>query len=311
MAITDNTFTGTELEAAIKATPSLIDIIKGAAKNNKLTIRSEQEETDFVKNVEEQIVSKKTKEHADAIEKDVKELTGIDKKDANEKYYDYLKRALAEKLSAIKPLEDKLKELQEKGGGTDADKARIKQLEQAIVDKKKEYDQKTADLTKHIHELKVASSIDSSLASIRSKYKKDIPESIIKVVEAQVRQELINASKIQDDGTITFLDDKKEVIVNPTDYKPKTAEAILGDRLKDLIDTGKQQEGSGSNEGSQGAGGQQQQQQTGSLKRITVVPGTVKNKQQLTEHLMQNGYTADSKEFSEDFDKFGKGLPLR
>jgi hypothetical protein len=110
MAITDNSFTADELNAAITAKPELIETLKGTLSGKSFVVKTAEEHQAFITEHEGIVAGKKTKEHADLLEKDVLELTGIAKL-PNEKYYDYFKRATAEKLAATKALESELAEI--------------------------------------------------------------------------------------------------------------------------------------------------------------------------------------------------------
>ena len=310
MPITDNSFTGQELEAALKANPALMTIVKGTLTDQKMTVRTEAEETAFATNLESSIVAKKTSEHATALEADVLELTGIKKKGSDEKYYDYFKRAVAEKLASVKALEAELTELKGKHNPSEVDKKRIQQLEAAVAEKEAALQTKTTEMSQKILELQAGSQIDAAIAEFRAQYRKDIPESVSKIVESQIRQQLLAKAKMQDDGTLTILDEKGEVIVNKADYKPEQVKNIIKGQLTDLLDPGRQQQGAGSSSQSQqqqGAGGGG----GGSFTRLTALPSDIKSKTALTDHMLKAGYLDGSKEFSEDFDKLGASLPLK
>lgn len=311
MAITDKNFTGQELAEALKETPSLMDIIKGVLKVEKVTVRSEAEETAFVTNLETTTISKKTKEHAEALEKDVKELTGIEKKDDQEKYYDYFKRAVTEKLGSVKKIEDELELLKKSHTPSEADKKRITQLEDELTKLKTETTTKLQAKEKEVLDLKVGGEIEVAMAKVRATYKQDIPADIIKVVEDNLRAELIANAKYQDDGVLTIIGSDKNVILDPATYKPQNVENIITERLKSVIDEGKKQTGAGSGEGTQGKNQQAQGASGKAFTRLTATPASAKTKVQLSTHMLTLGYLQDSKEYQEDYDKFAATLPLR
>jgi hypothetical protein len=307
MPITDNTFTAAELEAALTANPNLLNEIKTPLVARKFVVQDEAEHNAFKTNLETTVSSNLTKTHADKLEADVLELTGI-KKDANEKYYDYFKRATTSKLSAVKQLETELEALKKNPNPSAQDKARIEQLEQGIADK----DKAIADLQKEsatkIKTLSVGSVIDAAIAGLRSKYRADLPASMIELAEKKIKDDLIAAAEVQDDGTITFKGADGKVTLD-AGYKPKAADALVAEMMKDVIDAGKQQTGAGSKEGSQGpAGGTGK---AGEKVVVTSLPAEVKTKVDLSSFLLKSGYLDGTEDFTKAFDTLGANLPLR
>lgn len=307
MPITENTFTPEELTSALTANKdALLPIVKSVLGNGfKFTIQDETEHNSFKQNFEADVIARKTSEWAQNLEKDVKELTGIEKESANEKYYDYFKRATKAKLDSVTRLEAELATLKDKSNPSEADKKRIQQLEAGIQEKETTYKAQLQEKDGIIHSLKVGNELQSALAKLRANYKADIPASIVEIVENTAIQQLTKSAKFQEDNKLTFLNDKGEVIVNPANYQPQTAEALLKDMLKDLIDAGRTATGTGTGNNSQ------QQQQQGQTGPITAIPADVTTKVLLTAYLLKQGLTQGSKEFDEAFNKFGANLPLR
>lgn len=310
MPITENSFTAPELKAALEANrDALLPVVRGVLGNDfKFVVQDEAEHNTFKTNFEADLVGRKTSEWATQLEKDVEEMTGIKKKDAQEKYYDYFKRATGEALAERNTLKTELDSLRAKGNPSEADKKRIQQLEQGLQQKETEYRTQLQERDKRIHELQVGTELQNGLAKLRTRYKKDIPQDIIDTVEGVALQSLIGIAKIQDDGKITFLDAEGKPIVDPTNYQPQTGEKLLETKLASLIDTTKKQEGAGSGPGSAGPAGQGG---GAGAPKWEGMPATVKTRIQLTEHLLHLGFTQGSDDFNKLFDEHGKGLPLK
>jgi len=313
MAITENTFTGDELKQALSTNKdALIPIVKGVLGSDfKYVVQDEAEHNTFKQNYEADVIARKTSEWAQNLEKDVKELTGIEKTDPNEKYYDYFKRATKTVKESVAPLQAELDRLKAAGSPSAADKQRIKQLEDAIVEEKGKYSTELEKANKRIHELTVGNNLVTALAQIRAKYKKDIPQTIIETVEKVTLQELIGIAKVQEDGKVTYMDKEGKPLVNKSTYQPLTELELLEDRLKDLIDVGRQQGGAGSGEGTQGGGTGGAGGQGEPPAEIKDIPATVKTKKDLTEYLLSLGWTTSHPKWSETFNKFGAKLPLK
>jgi hypothetical protein len=303
MPITENKFTADELKAAATANPELINVVKGYLTTDaKMIVRTEDENKIYETNFEARIAANVTSQHAQKLEADVKELTGVDKTDANEKYYDYFKRATKQALESVNTVKAELETLRGKANLTEAEKARIQQLQQAVIDKENTWKEKYTALEKKNADIQAESLIRADLAKLRQFYKPDLPASVIQILEENAVKELLATSSMQGDGVLTFLNDKKEVIVDPTLYKPKTAEAILKEKFKDIIDPGKKQEGAGSSGagGAQGgSGGGANGAQGGSAFAWAGIPAGVKSQTGLTKHLISQGILQDSKEWLE------------
>lgn len=332
MPITENNFTAAELQTALKATPDLMKVVKEtlAGGDYKMVVHTPDEHTTYLKNYEENVVSKKTSDHATKLEKDIKELTGIDKKTPDEKYYDYFKRAVTEKLSAYSNLEKELSDLKAKGGNTsEADKGRIKQLEEALDKTKKEWSDKLAAKTGEVSDLRKEYRLKEIVAELRASYKKEIPQSVAEIMEKAVIDQTKKEMAFQEDGAETLIDPAKnnEVILDPTTYKPLAVAAKVKERLKDLIDTGRQQTGAGTAAATQAqqqaAPGQQQQGQPGAngakgyafklpaAQTFQSPPADVKTKVALGDHLAHLGIPKGTEDWDQLMSTHGEKMPLR
>lgn len=303
MALTENTMTGEEFAAAIDANPDILTVVKGTLAQREYVVQDKTEHQSFLTNHENVVSQKITKNHAEQLEKDVLEMTGIAKSDANEKYYDYFKRATGEKLQSVTKLEGELKTLKEGHNPSAADKARIIELETAIATKTTELTDKLTAKENEIQTIKVGSQMNTDLATIRSKYKAGLDPEMIKLVEESVVGNIMKSVSVQEDGTITVLKEDGTVKLNPSTFKAVTVAEELSGKLASLIDTGKVQTGTGTqgNNGDAGTG----------KKEFTGLPSTVDSKVKLDIYLKELGYLADTEEYNKIFDEHSKGLKLR
>jgi chorismate mutase len=312
MPITENNFTGDELRAAITANKDvLLPIVRGVLSTDlKMTVQDEAEHNTFKQNYENEIVGRKTGEWAQLLEKDVKELTGIDKTGNDEKYYDYFKRATSTALAERNTLKTELATLKSQHNPTAADKARIEQLEQGLATKETEFGTEKQKLQSKIHELTVGNNLAGGLAKIRSLYKKDIDPSIIETVERVAVQDLTKMAEVQADGKLIYKGEDGKVLTDQVLYQPLTGEQLLMERLKGLIDAGRQQQGAGGAAGgaagAAGDGGAPEGAQP-----ITALPAEVTTKLKLTEYMQKMGWTTSNPEWNKTFDKLGAKLPLK
>lgn len=248
---------------------------------------------------------------------DILEITGVKKKDG-EKSYDYAKRVLSEykaKAESVKTIQSELSaakaqvtELQGKlaaGAGDETltqqlkdAKAQVTQLQSQLKVKETEYATKQAEYEATLKSTHVDYAFQAATSGL--KFKSGITEPI--------QRTLLNAAKAEvlSKGTPDFIEDgnggKKlvlrgadgNILNNPkNNLNPFTLEELVMETsLKDVIDTGRQQTGSGT--GSAGGG-------TGSstILDLTGVKTQIEADKAIEAHLLSNGLTRDSAEFGE------------
>lgn len=294
-----------------------IDILKQNKALESLTQEQLNAIVTMSKNDEETVIGSKIGALHGQYDTDIFSVTGIKKNDG-EKSYDYAKRVLNEyktKASSsetltteINALKTQKAELEKKisEGNTDTvlkqqlkdANTRITQMTQQLESEKTNYTKTISDLEKNIVDIKVDNVLTNALSSI--KFKSNIPESVQTI--------LINSAKAEvlAKGTPDFVDNGKggknlvfrnaagEIIANPKNsLNPYTAnELLLETSLKDAIDFGKVQPGAGtippksSQEGSR-------------MIDISTAKNQVEADDMIAKHLLSNGLTRDSKEFSD------------
>jgi len=305
MALTENTFTAEEFAAATTANPELLKTVSGYLTAQKWHVMPETDHQTYLKNYEANVIGSKTKEFADNIEKDVEALTGIKKTDSNMKYYDYMKTAFTTKLGSVAEMEKQIETLKKQGGASELDKQRIAALEQQIEKVKGEYGEKLTAAQVELNKTQSLHTIERALSPFRGTYKPTIPKEMVEVYEGNIIADVQKRYKKQDDGTITLLADDGKVMLNAK-FAPMTIEEYVAEKIKPLVDEGKQQTGAGSKkEGNEGGG-----TPGAGAKWDGVLPATVKTRVQLSDYLYSIGVTSDSKEYADAMDKH-KDLPLR
>lgn len=246
---------------------------------------------------------------------DILGISGISKADG-EKTYDYLKRVLGDyktKLDGTKTLsaqleaqKKKVTELEAKlaaGGSDEAVKQQLKdarhqvtQLQTQLTAKTEELDNAKKDYEKKEKDLQVGFAFTNATAGI--KFKADVSEPVRKILLAAAKDEILAK------GTPDFIDDgnggKKLVLRdaagntlnNPkNNLNPYTIEELIMETsLKDVIDTGRQQQGGGTKPNPQ------HDRQT-----VNLDLSTAKTQQeadvQIENYLLSTGLTRDNVEF--------------
>lgn len=249
---------------------------------------------------------------------DILGITGIKKKDG-EKSYDYAKRVLGEyktKAESTKTIQTQLTaaqaqvaELQsklEKGAGDETlkqqlkdAKAQVTQLQTQLQTKETEFNTKKAEFDKTIKDTHVDYAFQAATAGL--KFKSGITEPIQKT--------LLNAAKAEvlAKGTPDFIEDGqggKKLVIRGADgnilNNPKNnlnpytmQELVMETSLKDVIDTGRQQAGGGTEDFGSGSGG------TGGTLDLSGIKNQVEADKAIEAHLLANGLTRDSQEFAD------------
>jgi gas vesicle protein len=304
MAITDNSFTAAEVQAAVAANPALFSELKnGLTPLGHHAIGKEEYET-FVSTEREKIAASKTQEIYTAIDNDVRSASGIDKVNPHEKTYDYLKRAVSSLKTGREDLQTQITTLKEqiaKGDGNQAMKDQLAALQTELKGYKEE---KEPQFQKQLFAKDVELQYSLGLRDIA--IKKGLPESLVKLAQDNAKAAMVSMAKADANGGIYYVDKDGKTILDGVN--PAGATYVLKALLSDIIDTGQQQPGGGSktptgpvtNTGVKNADGVE----------ITI-PDTIKSQQELHEYLSSQGLTADSKEFNELYKKHGAKLPLR
>lgn len=246
---------------------------------------------------------------------DILSTSGISKADG-EKTYDYLKRVLGDyktKLDGTKTLsaqlqaqKNKVTELEAKlaaGGSDEAVKQQLKdarhqvtQLQTQLTAKTEELDNAKKDYEKKEKDLQVDFAFTNATAGI--KFKADVSEPVRKILLAAAKDEILAK------GTPDFVDDGKggkklvlrdaagNTLNNPkNNLNPYTIEELVTETsLKDVIDTGKQQQGGGTKPNPQS-----------DSQTVNLDLSTAKTQQeadvQIENYLLSTGLTRDNVEF--------------
>lgn len=249
---------------------------------------------------------------------DIFGITGIKKKDG-EKSYDYAKRVLNEyktKAGSVKAIQTELTtakaevaDLQaklEKNSGDETlrqqlkdAKTQVTQLQTQLQTKETEFNSKKAEYETALKNTHIDYAFQAATTGL--KFKSGITESIQKT--------LLNAAKaeILAKGTPDFIDDgqgSKKLVIRGADgnilNNPKNnlnpytlQELVMETSLKDVIDTGRQQQGGGTGGFGSGSGG------TGGTLDLSGIKSQVEADKAIEAHLLASGLTRDSQEFAD------------
>jgi hypothetical protein len=289
--------------------------------NSALTGLSDAQLTaiaEMSKNDENTVISTKIGTLHGQYDTDILGITGIKKKDG-EKSYDYAKRVLGEyktKAESVKTVQAELDaakaqvtELQsklEKGAGDETlrqqlkdAKAQVAQLQTQLQTKETEFNSKKTEFETTLKNTHVDYAFQAATAGL--KFKSGITEPIQKT--------LLNAAKAEVlvKGTPDFIEDGqggKKLVIRGVDgnilNNPKNnlnpytmQELVMETSLKDVIETGRQQQGGGTGGFGSGSDG------TGGTLDLSGIKSQVEADKAIEAHLLANGLTRDSQEFAD------------
>lgn len=251
---------------------------------------------------------------------DILSITGIAKNNG-EKSYDYAKRVLNDYKSQISStatvqaqLANAQKEVQTlkdklaAGAGDETlkqqlkdAKAQVTQLQTQLTTKETEYNDAKAKLEGQIKDVHVDYAFQAATSAL--KFKAGITEGVQKILLASAKAEVLakGTPDFVDDGkggkTLVFRGADGNVLNNPANnLNPFTVqELVMQTSIKDVIDTGKQQPGGGTNPivtVTGGGGGT-------TLLDLSNVKNQLDADKAIESYLLSNGLTRDSAEFAE------------
>jgi len=216
--------------------------------NDDFQVFTKDEHETFLTNYKETEVSKAIKKdildvHSN-YERDIKEVLGVEK-ESNEKTYDFLKRQLKGLKSDIQEKESKIVDLEKAVNDKSGDEA-LKMAQSNYDALQKKY-QKTLDefkaekesQTNEINRVKLMNKADHALMGI--KFLGNVPEDARRALIEIAKEDVIKDASFLN-GNVVFLDESGEP-QRDDQYNIITMEARLKEKLKSIIDPGRQQKG--------------------------------------------------------------------
>jgi hypothetical protein len=268
-------------------------------------IRTPSEETTFLtnyRNVEiERDMKPKVKEIYDRIDRDVLTSTGIPK-NADEKTYDYAVRVLKDfkdQLSNadVKKLKEQIEELKKNGGGVELENVRS-----AAAKKEKDLTDKIALLNQQLVQREINAHLSQAMTGLKFK---EIPKPVLDTYIEATKAKMTARAKMVD-GKVVFMKEDGTAELDLATYLPASAETLLREELKDIIDNGIVAKGSGTTPPANVT-----KDKDGKTVVSVHVPASIKTQGELTDHLLKAGLVRGSNEFMAAFKQYGSALPLQ
>ena len=248
---------------------------------------------------------------------DVLSVTGI-AKNQGEKSYDYVKRILGDykqKAAGAEALNTQITELKTQiegykktiaeGKGNEAVAQQLKDAQKQLADtkalfetKNKEWEEKYNSLNNQYQQSLIDAEFSKALQGM--KFKSIYPESVQKTLIESAKRTVLSTAKpdwVEENGVrkLVFRDAAGNIMTNQENrLNPFTPGELLQRELKDVLDTGRQQRGAGTQGNQGGSGG------AGGSLDLTGITNQVDADNAISKHLMGLGYTRGSKEFSDE-----------
>ena len=255
------------------------DLLKANAATAGLSDEQINAIVEMSTNDENTVIAKKTGEIYGGLDADILAASGISK-NGTEKTFDYAKRVIGEiktQAGNAADLQNQVSELTKEKtrlesviakGGADAEtkrqleqtKADLANVTKEFTDLKTKYDNSESEHQKQIFGLKLDGEFAKATANI--KFKADLPASVTSVLMNQAieRVKAMNPEYI-DDGNggkmLAFMENGSPMRNKENNLRYYTAAELVERELKamDVLDTGRQQTGAGSQGGQGGNGG--------------------------------------------------------
>jgi len=241
---------------------------------------------------------------------DLLSITGRKRKDS-ERTYDFMKREFKTLTDSEKELKSKNEELQkvvdDKSGGEALELLKSENLSLIKNHKKskEEWDTKYTALEKAGIDLRIQHEFDRSMTGMKFKDAAIIPEDVRNAMINNAKTELAKSVDFVD-NKLVFRDGEGKIMYNDL-AQLLTPKEVLSNKLKSIIDAGRQQPGVEIEEGDPGV----EKDKDGKLivKPITL-PDSVKTNVDLSEHLHGLGMTAGSEEYGAYYAKYRDKLKI-
>jgi len=288
------------------------DVIKANADLANLTDAQLAAITTLSANEENQVINTKIGELHGRYDEDVKSVTGIEKS-SGEKTYDYVKRVLADLKTKsagapdLQSYENEIATLKSQianGKGDEAIRQQLKDAQAELSTLKAQYDvdkqnwgSKEKEFTNKITGIEIDSNFEKAVAGL--KFRAGYPESVQRTLLSSAKSAILGAYKpdwVEADGQriMVFRDKNGEILRNKSNsLNPYTADELISEHLKEVIDNGRIITGAGTQ--GQGNG------QSGSAEVFNIAGAKtqVEADEIIVKYLMQIGETRGSGSFAE------------
>lgn len=291
--------------------PEVLDSITKFLEKSGHVIRTNDQDKQYLQTQTQAEINKVLGERNTQFEATILETTGITKTQG-EKFHEYHKRAITEKLKDVNDLQAKIKEFTEKGlQGSDLAKQYKLELENTqkqISSLNSEWEKKLQDKDTEVFSTKITNEVEKELVKIRANIDPTIKPALLEDIIASRLMKFNGENKAANlEGMIVWKGSDGVTRTGKKDGKPLKLDEILTTYFTDIMKApAKGGAGSGGEGGDGGAGG------TKNKWKEIGLPSTVKSQVNLTDFLIkEQKLDPSTKEYSEAFENLKGGLPIR
>lgn len=294
-----------ELATELEKNPEIEKVATDALVKKGFVIRDKATDTTFMENYKKDVIEKeipgKIAEVHGQYDKDIETALGV-KKDANEKSYEYLKRASKVKLEELNgKITEYEKTIREKGDPSGILQKKIEAAEEkarvAIADR----DKQISDLSAKTELTTRQMMLNTQYAELSKTFKKELPPLWDRT--ARIVLEDILKTTVMKEGVL-YVGDGQGGVKKDASFNPIKVEDHLKAEFKDVIDVKREQNGAGSKGG--GTGDSTLDPET-ITKDNFIMPPTVKNQSDLIDAIVAAGIAKGTAKFNDIYNKFGLG----
>lgn len=282
-------------------TPEYQKVVTEKLRQKEFTVFNKDEQTAFMERHKQSVIEteipQKIKEVHDRYDVDTKTLFGIDR-NADEKSYDYLKRAATVKLGEIAALKEQLKG----GDPTGAIKKQLEETEQKYRQTLQEKDAEINTLKTNLTRGEITTGVTTVYTDIKNTFKKPLPP-LFDQTERSILNDVVSKAVLKEGKY--YLGDGNGNLVKDRGLNPVLLSDHLKETFKDLIDTGAGGGGAGSKDASKGG----KTDPTTITPENFFLPEKVKTKANLIDHMVEDlGIPKGTKQFNTIYAKWSKDL---
>lgn len=265
------------------------------------------------RNDEDATISPRIRDIYNDIDKDVLDVTGIEKQ-PSEKTYNYLKRVLSDfksEASKVQELTSKVSELEKGNDATAQLQSEIESLKATYSKEKETWENKYQKAVEDNFNFRVKSELNQSLSGLKFKSEYEQPVVDVFIENATKKILSMNPEYLNVDGkeVLVFKDENGQIIRNTENsLNPYSSKEILMKELSPIIDNGRKQEGLGL--------GDKNKTPKSNGFSLTGAKTQVEAMELITQDLMKRGFERGTPKFTEARDKMVKesnvlDLPFR
>ncbi len=297
-------------------------MITDAFEKEGLTMRNAEQDKSYLSANSKKAIDEAFQQRNQQLEDTIKEVTGIEKANAGEKYYDYFNRAMKLKLDELKVVQGKVTEYEAKGvsGNAMAEeyKKQVTVLQGQLKELKDNHAKEISEAGGKVFAARFDAQVNEVVNKLKANFRGDIAEDLIAdIVSARLSK--FNADfKGKEVEGITILHDSAGVpLMSKKDAKPVSIEEKLMEIFTPYLDEKKVQAGAGSGKPAAGAGKPAAGAAAPAAWKEAKRPETIKSKPALTKWIMNDLKIAQgTKDFDEAYAQFSKDdkgaeLPMR